>query len=219
MTTENNLRRAVAIDLDGTLLSTNTFRDYLSFCGREAKHRFRLGLCLKICWWVLLRKVRLITHSRMKQVLLSATAPFMQRHGRLDNFVEQELLLLNRTAQQVMEPYRNRGHLLILCTAAPDLYARPIAENLHLDLCCATLLPSEVVIGQWHENVGEEKVASLRRLLQVHKAQLEVVITDHHDDLPLLRHNAAGRNILIAPSPATLQLLQKAEGITFEQYS
>lgn len=202
------MRKALAIDLDGTLLATNSFQDYLMFCGRQAVHALRLDIALSIVFWVTLRKVRFIRHCTMKRHLLNRTAAFMQRKERLDLFVERELIAINPHAQQLMEQYRNRGYLFILSTAAPGLYAHPIAEDLHIDLCCATALPSEVVIGQWHENVGEQKVDSLRRLLQTHKAELAVVITDHYDDLPLLNYNE-GDNFVVAPSPKTEQMLKK----------
>lgn len=202
------MRKALAIDLDGTLFAANSFRDYLLFCGRASVHRLRLDIALGILWWVSLRKLRIISHSTMKYRLLRLTSSFMQRDGRIDLFVEHELLALNTRVQQFMEQYRNRGHLLILCSAAPGLYVHPIAENLHIDLCCATPLPSEVVIGRWAENVGQQKVESLQRMLQVHKAELDVVITDHYDDLPLLNSNE-GSNFLVAPSSKTLQMLQQ----------
>lgn len=202
------MRKALAIDLDGTLLSTNSFQDYLSYCGHAAVHTFRFDIALCIVFWVSLRKLRFIRHSTMKRHLLNRTATFMQHKERLDLFVERELISINHHAQQLMEQYRNRGYLFILSTAAPGVYAHPIAENLHIDLCCATLLPSEVVIGQWHENVGEQKVEALRRMLQVHKAELEVVITDHYDDLPLLNYNE-GNNFVVAPSSKTKQMLEK----------
>lgn len=210
------MRKALAIDLDGTLLSTNTFRDYLLYCGNVALHSFQLGIAFCILWWVMLRKLRLVSHSRMKYALLRRTAIFMNRNGRLDQFVEQELTRVNTLARNLMEPYRNRGYLLVLCTAAPSLYAHPIAENLGLDLCCATLLPSEVVIGQWQECVGTQKVEALRRLLLVHKAELDVVITDHHDDLPLLNYNAEGRNILVNASAQTRMKLDRECKATIE---
>ena len=202
------MRSALAIDLDGTLLATNSFQDYLSFCGHAALHRLRLDIALSIVFWVTLRKLRFIRHSTMKRHLLNRTASFMQHKERLDLFVERELIAVNRSVLQLMEQYRNRGYLFVLTTAAPGIYAHPIAENLHIDLCCATPLPSEVVIGQWYENVGEQKVQSLRRLLAVHKAELEVVITDHYDDLPLLNSNE-GSNYIVAPSSKTMQMLKQ----------
>ncbi len=203
------MRKALAIDLDGTLLNTNTFRDYLSFCGSAALHDFRLDICLKILWWVMLRKIRLISHSRMKEVLLDGTASFMGRKSRLDVFVEKEMTYLDPKTQRIMEPYRNRGYLLVLVTAAPAFYAHSIAEFLNMDLCCATQLPSEVVIGQWKECVGENKVDALKRMLQIHKAELDVVITDHDDDLPLLNYNTMGRNIVINADAKALAAIEK----------
>lgn len=202
------MRKALAIDLDGTLLATNSFQDYLSFCGHAALHAFRLDIALSIVFWVALRKLRFIRHSTMKRHLLNRTASFVQKKERLDLFVERELIAIDRRAQTMMEQYRNRGYLLVLSTAAPGIYAHAIAENLHIDLCCATVLPSEVVIGQWHENVGEQKVESLCRLLKVHKAELAVVITDHFDDLPLLNYNE-GVNYVINSTSKTQQILAK----------
>jgi len=203
------MRKALAIDLDGTLVTTNTFRDYLLYCGNVALHSFRLGIVFSIVWWVMLRKLRLVSHSRMKYALLRRTATFVAQHERLDQFIEQEFTRISPEACRLMEPYRNRGYLLVLCTAAPSLYAHPLSEHLGMDLCCATPLPSEVVIGQWQECVGTNKLDALRRLLLVHKAELDVVITDHHDDLPLLEANSEGRNIVINASAQTRQLLEK----------
>ncbi len=213
------MRKALAIDLDGTLLSTNTFRDYLSYCGSAALHNFQFGICFSILWWVALRKLRFVCHSRMKQVLLDRTAAFMTQKSRLDHFVEKEMTYLNVQVQQIMEPYRNRGHLLVLATAAPAFYAHPISEFLNMDLCCGTLLPSEVVIGQWQENVGQQKVEALKRLLQVHKAELDVVITDHSDDLPLLNFNTTGRNIVVGANPKALAAIQKGCKTEWETFN
>lgn len=211
------MRKALAIDLDGTLLSTNTFRDYLSYCGSAALHNFQFDICFSILWWVMLRKLRFVSHSRMKQALLDRTAAFMTQKSRLDHFVEKEMTYLNVPVQQLMEPYRNRGHLLVLATAAPAFYAHAIAEFLNMDLCCGTLLPSEVVIGEWKENVGQHKVEALQRLLQVHKAELDVVITDHSDDLPLLNSNTTGRNIVVGASPASIAAIEKGCRTEWEQ--
>ena len=153
----------------------------------------------------------------MKQALLDRTAAFMTQKSRLDHFVEKEMTYLNVPVQQLMEPYRNRGHLLVLATAAPAFYAHAIAEFLNMDLCCGTLLPSEVVIGEWKENVGQHKVEALQRLLQVHKAELDVVITDHSDDLPLLNSNTSGRNIVVGASPASLAAIEKGCRTEWEQ--
>lgn len=209
------MRSALIIDLDGTLLQTNTFRDYLRFCGRCATSAFRWDLSLSIGWWVMLRKMRLISHSTMKRHLMQRTVLFMQRKGRMDDFVEEELLLCNPHVKAQMERYRNRGHMLVLATAAPNFYAKALADDHRLDACLGTPLPSEVVIGDWHENVGEEKAHNLQRFLQQHDARLDAIITDHHDDLPLLRLHPQGPNYLVAPSAQLLAMADK-EQIAYE---
>lgn len=203
------MRKALAIDLDGTLLDTNTFQDYLSYVANAALRKFKWCIVSSIVWWVTLRKLRLVSHSRMKYALLRSTVGFVARQGRLDQFVEQELTCVNTAVRNLMEPYRNRGYLLILCTAAPSHYAHPIAEYFGIDLCCATQLPSEVVIGEWQECVGKNKVDALVRLLQVHKAELDVVITNHYDDLPLINYNTEGRNIVVCASEKTCAVLAR----------
>lgn len=209
------LRPALIIDLDGTLLQTNTFRDYLIFCGRCALHFFRWDISFLIFFWVMFRKLRLITHSTMKRHLMQRTVLFMQRKSRMDDFVEEELLLVNQRVKAEVERFRNRGHLLVLATAAPSFYAKAIADDLRLDACLATLLPSEVVIGEWHENVGETKVQSLQHFLQQHEAHIAAIITDHQDDIPLLRFHSAGPNLLVSPSSDFLRMAEK-ENICFE---
>lgn len=203
------MRSALVIDLDGTLLHTNTFRDYLSYCGRCSLHAFRWDLSLSIAFWVGLRKLRIVSHATMKRHLMQRTVLFMQRKSRLDDFVEEELLLVNPQVKAEVERYRNRGHLLVLATAAPSFYAKAIADDFRLDACVGTLLPSEVMNGDWQENKGEEKVHTLLHFLQQHGASLDTVITDHHDDLPLLSVNAQGSNLLVNPTALTESLLNK----------
>lgn len=205
---------SLVIDLDGTLLQTNTFRDYLSFCGKSALHLLRFDLVFYISFWVLMRKIRAVSHSAMKRRLMQRTYRFMLGKGRLDAFVEAELLLVNTQVKEELERHRNRGHLLVLATAAPAFYAKPIADNLRLDATLATLLPSDVVIGEWHENVGEMKAATLQSFLHQHHTDIDAIITDHADDLPILKLHPEGPNWLVTPSPQTEAILKK-ENITY----
>ena len=210
-----SMRPSLIIDLDGTLLHTNTFRDYLLFCGRSAVHAFRWDISVRILFWVMLRKLRIVSHAIMKRHLMQSTINFMLGKNRMDDFVEEELLQTDERVRKEMEHYRNKGHLLILATAAPAFYAKAIADDLRLDACLATLLPSEVVIGHWQENVGEEKVRVLQNFLKQHDLYIDAVITDHSDDLPLLRLHPEGPNLLVRPTPKTENLIRK-EQIVFQ---
>ena len=207
----DKMRPSLVIDLDGTLLQTNTFRDYLAFCGRCAAHAFRIDLMLSVAFWVTIRKLRIISHSTMKRHLMQRTSLFMQHKSRMDDFVEEELLLTNPRVKTLVEKYRNRGHLLVLASAAPEFYAKDLADNFRLDTCLATPLPSEVVIGNWHENVGEEKLHNLQRFLRQYDASVDAIITDHEDDLPLLKAFSQATIYLANPTTQTEAVLNKEQ--------
>lgn len=178
-------KQAIAIDLDGTLIMGNTFRDYLSFCGKKALACCRFGLCFVILWMVFLRKLRLVSHARMKKALLSETMAFFSQDGHLDAFLEEELQKLNPKVMAQIEAFRKQGFALAMVTAAPVSYAQEIAARLHFDACMATPLPSSQPQEMWHENKAEKKVESLQQWLVAEDLQLSAVITDHTDDLPL----------------------------------
>ena len=57
------LKKAVIIDLDGTLIYKNTFKEFLKFIGIEAIKVFRLDIALGIFLFVLFRKMRFISHK------------------------------------------------------------------------------------------------------------------------------------------------------------
>ncbi|MCQ2148423.1 MAG: haloacid dehalogenase-like hydrolase [Bacteroidales bacterium] len=135
-------KQAVAIDLDGTLIMGNTFRDYLSFCGKKALACCRFDLCFVILWMVLLRRLRLVSHARMKRVLLLEMSVFFSQKGRLGAFVDEELQKLNPKVLAQIEAFRNQDFALALVTAAPVSYAQEIAARMCFDACLATPLPS-----------------------------------------------------------------------------
>lgn len=191
-------KQAIAIDLDGTLIMGNTFHDYLSFCGKKALACCRFDLCLVILWMVLLRKLRLVSHARMKRVLLSETSVFFSQKGRLEIFVEEELQQLNPKVMAQIEAFRKQGFALALVTAAPVSYAQEMADRLCFDACLATPLPSSLQQEMWQENKAEKKVEALQQWLVSEDLQLSAVITDHTDDLPLAQ--AASESVFLYSS-------------------
>ena len=71
----------------------------------------------------------------------------------------------------------------------------------------------------YKENSQQRKTEALKRLLQVHKADLDVVITDHSDDLPLLNFNTTGRNIVVGANPKALAAIQKGCKTEWETFN
>lgn len=167
------------IDLDGTLVTCNSFTEFVKFLFRRCPRlRMRLG------WIVILRKCRLITHHEAKERIVRLAGGVMN-DGLLDEFlchlemyVREELLEKVRSADRV-----------VLATAAPAIYAHAFGDRIGIKEVCATETGGV-------ENKGEEKVRSVERLGAVFDEKT-VVITDSEDDRPLMDRNKKGVNLLV----------------------
>lgn len=115
---------------------------------------------------------------------------------------------LRRHVRPELKALINRDNVTVLATAAPLIYAKPLALSLGMDAVVATETGGKEVRG-------EEKVARLRTDGKISFGAGCEVFTDHRDDLPLLRANAGGRNVLVCPDRETLEAA-KAAGIDFE---
>lgn len=195
------MRKAVVVDLDGTLVNINTFKVYIEYVCKVALGKGRLDICAQLIWNVLLRKSRWISHEVMKYHILCATDRFMTQK-RLDILVDRLLLNVNPDVINLCYKYRKEGYFILLSTAAPESYASIISERLFLDGVCATAIPKKR--EEWKENVRETKCESTINYLKDRDSSLYVLITDHYDDLPLLDINKE-RNILVKPNIKTIE--------------
>ena len=190
------MKPAIIIDLDGTLLRTNTFSDYILYSCCQSLRFFRLDLVFLLLLFSLLRKLRIISHARMKYHILRHTTTFMQQQNRLQSFVTKELSHENPTVISHFHHYTSQSYLTVLATAAPSLYAELIASHYHFDHCLATP-PATIPYTEWRENKCQEKLHNVQKTLTSANAEISVVITDHFDDQPLLDANREGRNIVL----------------------
>lgn len=187
------------VDLDGTILPGNSFSMFTLHLFKKVA-RLRLPL-LRI---VAARKLRLITHAEAKRRIMiyaselpgSVIKDFVKK---LTSKIDRELLALC-----------NGCSVTVLTTAAPDIYALPLADALGFKYCFASYLysleqatmptdglnKSTSYLLLLHENKGEAKIASLLST-GFKLGNNSIVITDHFDDLPLLRANRDGRNLLV----------------------
>ena len=141
----------------------------------------------------LLRLIKQIDHATMKASILerfntpyynALAIPFAKRMQR---YVSDEVLTLMHAFE-----------LTILATAAPEVYAKEIATLYGFDYTLATPMPK---YGKWQENIRDIKAKNLQHLLKsLHVKELDAVVSDHHDDIPLMRlakrvylHNATQR--------------------------
>ena len=183
-------RGAKIVDLDGTLVRCNSFSRYVM---RMVWHHPLIGV------YVLVRKLRLISHARAKELIMSVHVDDAEVTAFVDElvgYVRRELLTDEATDEVV-----------VLASAAPARYVGELAHRLGIPYYVATQPGCA-------ENKGDVKLRNVMRLLEEHDLCIRSVITDHMDDLPLLEANRNGRNILVAPSRRTLDALQ-ASGLVF----
>ncbi len=199
------MRKGVVVDLDGTLLQTNTFKDYILFVGNETLRQCQFHIAILLLGWVLCRKFRLISHETMKYRILRTTQSFMIE-SRLQNFVFKIRKKQNTEVVRLCQKFKQSGYYILLSTAAPESYVRLLFSDFRFDAYCASPLPQRGRL--WKENVREQKRNNTLALLQRENVLLEVMITDHYDDLPLLRERKK-RNILVAPTAKTIEKLSQ----------
>lgn len=205
------MRKAVVVDLDGTLVRINTFKVYIEYVCKVALRKGRLDICTQLIWNVLLRKSRWISHEVMKYHILRATDRFMTQK-RLEFLVDRLLLNINPDVINLCYKYRKEGFFILLSTAAPENYASILSERLSLDGICATAIPDKRT--GWKENVRSTKCENTISYLKNRDLSLDILITDHYDDIPLLKINKE-KNILVSPSQNSIEKIED-EKIKFE---
>ena len=172
------MKRAVVLDLDGTLLSCNTFGKYV---------RYLMFHYPSMIFISLIRKMRLISHETAKRLIMNVNVS----EDRINLFIDTLLPFLRRELLG-----RFKGYEIILATAAPEGYVKILAQRLGINRFCATKKNGP-------ENKGEEKLKNVVGILSKENMELYAVVTDHHDDLPLLEYNTCGENYLMAPDRET----------------
>lgn len=206
------MKKVVVIDLDKTFLKVNTFKLYIYYVSIWALQVVRLDICFILTFYTLLRKCRFISHSDMKFHILKKTEFFMNKQ-RLNFFVNLISKEVNVNVLHLLHMYKAKGYYCCLSTAAPTNYAVIIQRRYDFNGLCATPMPSDV--NEWHENVREEKCRNTLKHILAEKLIFEVLITDHHDDIALLKIRKSS-NILVNPSLQTVQKML-VNNIQYEQ--
>ena len=190
-------RHIVAVDLDGTIIAGNTLRIYIAE-GLRIMARRNPMRAAAIATLVALRKLRFISHRRMKFAALKRIKPDDVLRER---FIRRFDSLRRPEVAEILDRYRHEGATILLATAAADIYipwiwnepyvATPTADN-----------PERI------ECRGQAKMLAVKRFMQSDDI-LEAVITDHADDLALLSAGAV-TNYLVDPDTHTLNAVKMA---------
>ena len=200
------MKKAIVVDLDGTLLRTNTFVHYIKYVCKKALLHGNVFVVIWICLLVFLRKIRMISsHENLKRRILACS----KQYSKEDNMQELALELSkyeNLKVLSIMDIYKEKGYAVVLSSAAPEGYAKWIAKQYMFDFVCATKMS---VDRNWRENVGEVKMQNTLSLLEEKVLTLSVLITDHYDDLPLLRIEKEA-NFVVNPTEETKKRIEES---------
>lgn len=200
----HEIKPLTVVDFDGTLLRGNSLHIFAVCSLRDALRHGRLAQAAKVTGWLTLRRLRLCGHRRMKWAVNGATA--ITSSFKAD-FVHKIHSSLNTRVKALTDERRNQGQTVLLATAAADLYVPWIWDGPYVATRTADN-PTHT------ECRGEEKLKAVMAYAVDNGLTPTTVITDHHDDLALLKAPFAER-ILVSPSAKTLRTIKDA-GITID---
>ncbi len=186
--------RLLIVDLDGTLCRDNTFSLWVAYSARRLARHGRLASVARMTVWVIARKLRLVSHRRMKHALMQITDT--DNPTVIERFAGRVATRFNNNVTDIVNDHLRHADMVVLATAAPSLYAPEVARKAGIRLCVST--PMTRRSADYTECRGEEKLKAVKAITGNWDAYNEVtVVTDHVDDAPLMRANRSGRNILI----------------------
>lgn len=182
--------RLAVIDLDGTLVYGNTFRIYFRLGLQQLLASGRILSAMAVSSMTLLRALRLISHKKLKF--------FAFRRFKVSKADFVSKVKFNDKVLSLISQFEQDGIKVLLATAAADVYVPWIWHGDYI----ATDLNSIT------EMRGNHKLNAVQHFMKENNLSLYAVVTDHHDDLPLLQAGAQ-RNILISPSSETIKQTAK----------
>lgn len=187
----------MAVDLDGTYVRGNTLKMYIKAgCGYLARTR-RFWQLLKVLGWVSARRMKLVSHVVMKRNAAKSIGWNADMDSRFRLMV---MANINPAVQCLMRDFEDAGGKCVIASAAFGFYIPSIST---LPFVATDLADTD------KECRGVEKCRRLSEWLSVNGCVLHSVVTDHKDDIPLLKMPCVSR-YLVNPSAATIRAVEDA---------
>jgi phosphatidylglycerophosphatase C len=196
------------VDLDHTLTTVDTLPPFLF--GLMRRHPRLLAKLPVLVWHYLRFRLGLIDNNRLKsrflrELLASTPSALAAQWGR--QFAAQIVATrLNRALLSRLNGQRERGAVIALASASPDIYVDELASLLRIEHVICTRLVRDArgaFTGalQTDNCYGEEKLRRVRQWLASQPQPLRThFYTDHHSDLPLLQ--AVDHAVMVNPTRA-----------------
>lgn len=192
----------MVVDLDGTLVGGNTLHIYIT-CGlKRLLRRGRIIKTASIAGLLTLRAVHAISHRTMK---FGALKHIDKSDKRLKDMFESRVgKRVNIKVMALIDQWCGDGNQILLATAAPEIYVPWIWHN---DFLATPVEHNPERI----EMRADVKADAVRVYAAANKCNIDTIVTDHHDDLPLMKL-ARGSVYLVRPSAATMRHINRQFG-------
>ena len=177
----------LVVDLDGTLYSINTFHYFLLFLVKYSVKHADMVLLFKIMLLAFKRLLKIISHAKLKYEVLKS----IKNKSDLNY---QKFVSSIRNKRRTIPAMNENFDAKYLVTAAPTCYASIIAQEEGFDQCLGTNFPDGEFDLVFENSKGNKKV----NLQNLGVEKIDVLVTDHLDDLPLM--TIASQSIIVDPS-------------------
>lgn len=194
------MKNLAVVDLDGTLISNNSFKVWLKVLIFYSLKKLDLINLFKILFIILFRLFRIYSRSEMKSYLLSISI-----RSKYSRDVQEEIacqcitFLRNNLIVKINEAHFD---YIAIASAAPLFYLESIIEK--------TNLPANIIIGssfkdnKYFECVGENKKSEISKIVRQFNEKCKIYFyTDHYEDLPTA--TIADEIFLVDPSDITIK--------------
>jgi phosphoserine phosphatase len=202
---KSKIDKGVIVDLDETLLTINTFKCFIKFCLTLSLNRNNYWVFFKTLWIISLRKLKILKHSIMKYRLLNLCSNDVTAND-IKIFIDTIIpFYINQDVFSLIKKFKRKNYRICLSTAAPEIYVNEIANRISFDYVLCTKYSSSLFY--WQENIREQKAINTLMLFKAEKISPHIIITDHYDDLPLMKE--VDFCYIVSPSNKTKHILKQ----------
>jgi len=187
----NEIERLAVFDFDGTIIPFNSFRLYIAYLPLLFLVSGDFSGFAAVVSLVCRKANKRISHLQFKRALVDLSAG-VKNFG----FAKFLFCICRSNIKKEISLYKSIGCTTCLSTAAPSNYANKVAEFLGVDQVFA--------YGDgrfsWEEgvdNIGSTKLRNIDSHFGSGCYVIEVMYTDHSDDIPLLE--TAIRKVVVKP--------------------
>ncbi len=181
-------------DVDRTLLEG----DALLLAARKSNSNAKLlWLSISFLPYLILWKLKILTTQRIKEIFINKFKicdryNIETKRNNQDWLINDLKKMIRKEALIRLDMHREKGDIVVLCSASPDMILNPLAKSLNVDLICTNLVKQE---NQWLPKIigknckGNEKLKRLEDKYGLIKNQKLEVYGDSNGDKEIL--NAA----------------------------